>query len=155
MKVPTERVAEFYTMVGRWLSGEMPPTQEQAVRFAVEPWGTTHHDKKVAVQVLNRLTAPAKRMFEVLSSEPGKPIEAEELARLADIPNGRYGIAGALAWPTRRFAEMERPLPVESDQRPEGTVYWIEEHLAPMILNGVHGVVPAPPRRAPKRRRLA
>lgn len=154
VKVPAERVAEFYTLVGQWLSGEALPTGEQATHFAVSPWGTAHTDKKIALQVLSRLSAPAKRMFEVLASEPGKPVAAEELARRADIPNGRYGIAGALAWPTRRFAEIHRPLPIESDQRPDGTVYWVQESLAPIILDGLRGVVPTRPPRAPKRRRF-
>lgn len=146
VKVPSSRLADFYSFLGRWMSGELvddgPPE-----RVSLQPWGTTHHDKKLALQVLNRLTPQAKRMFETLASHPEERFDGNRLAEVAEIPNGRYGIAGALAWPSKKFAQFHRPLPLEIEPREGGSLYWVDAGLAELVLDGLRGRVPEHPSR--------
>jgi hypothetical protein len=37
-----------------------------------------------------------------------------------NIPNGRMGVAGVLAWPGRKLWPLGRKLPTEVDPNPEG-----------------------------------
>lgn len=145
VKVPSSRLAEFYSMFGRWLSGAFEVT-ELPDRVSTRPWDTTHSDRKLATQILMRLTPPAKRILEVLASSPGERFDGDQLAEKAQIPNGRSGVFGALAWPSRRFAQFHRPLPVLVEPGKGGSLFWVEERFATMILDGLRGEFPTAPK---------
>ena len=146
VRIPKARLAEFYTLVGKWLGGEIVVPDDLPVRANLRAWDDTHTSKKHAFQVFQRLRPQARRVFEILVAEPGKRYEADELSRLAGIQNGRYGIAGVLGLPSRRFAEFNRPLPIEIEERSGSVVYWIHVDLAPMIRDSLGGILPGPPK---------
>jgi len=59
--------------------------------------------------------------------------ESGDVAAAVGIPNGKYGVAGVLAWPSRHCAAVGRPLlcRYEEPMTPDvsGT-YWIDEAVA-------------------------
>ena len=60
----------------------------------------------------------------------------EELAAAVGIPNGKYGVAGVLTWPTRHCAAVGRTLlcRYEEPMTPDvsGT-YWIDQEVADLF----------------------
>ncbi len=93
-------------------------------------------DVKIAAGILRKLSPPARNLFAVLSSNPGVRYGAAELAEVAGIAKGRYGIAGVLAWPTRYCDEIRRSLPIEMEPRDGGSIYWMEVDVARAFVEG-------------------
>ena len=74
-------------------------------------------------------------MFSVLMDNTGRKVSGEDLASMLGIPNGKYGIAGVLAWPGRHCATVGR-LPLwEWEDGPVGgsANYWAEQEVAELF----------------------
>jgi len=129
--VPSERVAEFYEMYGRWLGGV---GGDEASGSAM-PWGKIDEDLPRAQIVWGKLSQNAQALFTMLMDEPGKKFTGELLATELDIPHGMYGVAGVLAWPRRHCAAVGRELPVHAQEGPvgESAKYWMTEELAALF----------------------
>ena len=103
VKVPEERVGEFYSMFGTWLSGSPPglPTPGtktvEGDRDALQPWSDA--DTELAAEVWGKLSAPAKRLFSTLIDNPGSRFNGETLGEMLELPNGKHSVAGLLGWP--------------------------------------------------------
>lgn len=130
--VPEERVADFYKWFGGWLD-----TPERYEPGAAAPdhdrvdWSNTPEDKELAEKLWAKLSGRAKALFGHLIDQPDARFSGKELAATLDIPNGRYGVAGILAWPGRYCLAMHRHLPIRwSDQ--EGA-YWMEPSVAQLF----------------------
>jgi hypothetical protein len=140
VKVPTERVADFYAMYGRWLgSSELDVIAEPADASQVQPWSAT--DTALAKTVWDKFSDRAKAVYSTFIDHPGKSFTGEELAQLHDIPNGKYGIAGVLAWPGRHCAAVQRHLPNHYQEGPVGgsASYWMDEQTAALFRNAREG----------------
>ncbi|PZS29528.1 MAG: hypothetical protein DLM58_15305 [Pseudonocardiales bacterium] len=75
-----------------------------------------------------KLTDRAKGVFADLLDNPSGRPNGEDLAKRLGIPNGKYGIAGVLAWPGRHCTAAGRPLPIRNDEGAAGgSTYWIPE----------------------------
>ena len=61
----------------------------------------------------------AKALFSLLMDHPGHKETGEGLAATLDIPNGKSGVAGVLAWPVRHCAAMNRVVPWSWEDGPE------------------------------------
>ncbi len=141
IKIPAGRLADFYRMLGQWMAGAVVGGDEASERDIL-PW-SPYHDQKLAMAVLSKMTPPARKLFEILASNPDTRYGADELAEIAGIANGRYGIAGVLAWPSRYFArECRRPLPIEIEPRNGGSIYWMKADIAGLMLTALRGEVP-------------
>jgi hypothetical protein len=132
VKVPEERVAEFYAMFGAWLAsppGASLEPSEEASTDEKEPW--TSADVELARQVWKKLSEPAKAMFSILIDSPDTSFGGDELAERVGIPNGKHGVAGVLAWPGRHSFAVGRTWPW-SWSYPEGgnAVYWFSPEVA-------------------------
>jgi hypothetical protein len=137
VKVPEERLAEFYAMYGSWLKS--PPgswrTQSED-EFAesivdVEPIPWAPDDLELAATVWAKFSPPAKALFSTLIDHPNDPHLGEELAKMHHIPNAAHGIAGVLTWPSRHCAAVGRTLCWKwKNSGPQGTAYWMDETLA-------------------------
>jgi hypothetical protein len=141
VKIPAWRVGDFYRVISLWMDGA--PLGRAEARARGEPterWDDTKADIEIAARVLRKLTPPAQRLFRVLFANPGVRYEADKLAELANIPNGRYGIAGVLAWPTRYCNEVGRPLPIEMVPQVGGSIYWMKDYVARAFLE-VQGTI--------------
>jgi hypothetical protein len=75
-------------------------------------------------------------MFGLLMDHPGDAMTREELAAAVGMPNGKYGVAGVLAWPARHCAAVERPLlgryEEAMDPGASGTC-WIDQAVADLF----------------------
>lgn len=108
--VPDERVAEFYEMFGRWLAGA--DSTDAPGGGILSGWRDTEDDLALAKVVWGKLSDRAVAMFSVLIDSPEREFTGEQLASDLDIPNGKYGIAGVLAWPGRHCKAVGRHLPI-------------------------------------------
>lgn len=135
VKVPEDRLAEFYGMYGRWLSS--PDAVAESDDQPAEPiklvgWHDTPDDEALAKVVWGKLSKRAKDMFHVLMDNPDKKFSGEALAEQLNIPNGKYGVAGVLAWPGRHSYAVNRHLPVLYEDGPvgESANYWMDSEVA-------------------------
>lgn len=138
--VPDDRIAEFYSFFGTWLAGGPSPAPALGQQVGnpvteVSPWGQTDEDLALAQVVWGKLSERAQAMFELLMEHPGQKISGEMIAEKVDIPNGKYGVAGVLAWPGRHSYAVGRPLPVRYEDGPVGgsASYWIDKDTAELF----------------------
>lgn len=124
VKVPQSRIPAFYARVGEWLSDD---ARDGSV--AAQPW--SDEDITLARDLLGKLSPPARRIFDVLGTSAGQKYSADELAATCNIENGKYGIAGTLAWPGRYCRGYGRVMPIETATADtEATSYWMERSVA-------------------------
>lgn len=138
--VPDDRVAEFYQFFGAWLAGSAPAAVSAGMQVGnphaeVSPWGQTDEDLALAKVVWTKLSDRAKAMFDLLMEHPGDKISGEMVAETLDIPNGKYGVAGVLAWPGRHSYGVGRHLPVRYEDGPVGgsANYWMDKAVADLF----------------------
>ena len=131
VKVPTERLPEFYEMYGRWLASS-PDVSTDGGSPDRKPWG--EDDVEPATEVWAKLSPFAKGMFGMLIDAPEEKRSGDQLAELLHIPNGRYGVAGVLAWPARHCYAVGRVLPIRWEDSGDGqSWYWMEAPVAAMF----------------------
>ena len=137
VKIPEDRVGEFYELVGRWLAGA-PLTATDAPDEAHSPavaWTNNQEDLVLAKVVWEKFSPRAKAMFSMLMDAPGQKFSAVQLAEALDIPNGMYGVAGVLAWPGRHCLAVGRTIPTQYEEgsKGEGSSYRIEPEVAELF----------------------
>ncbi len=133
VQVTEERIPEFYKMFGHWLAGTAGDEVESDGNFA--EWADTPDDLALARAVWGKLSATAKAMFTVMLESPERKISGEQLAADLGIPNGKYGVAGALAWPGRHCTAVGRPPAVQYIDGPVGgsADYWMTTTVASLF----------------------
>jgi hypothetical protein len=133
--VPDDRVAQFYEMFGRWLKGTDGPGIGDVADVQLVQWSNSNEDAALARKVWVKLSPRAQALFRLLMSEPGKRFAAKELADTLDIPHGKNGVAGVLAWPGRHSYAVGRWLPVRYEDGPvgSGAFYWMEPEVAELF----------------------
>jgi hypothetical protein len=135
VKVPEERIADFYSMLGRWLAGSDLDAANEEATAEVVGWSDTAEDAALAKVVWSKFSARAKGMFSTLMDDPEKRFSGEDLADLLDIPNGKYGVAGVLAWPGRHCLAVNRSVPCRYEDGPKGgsANYWMDSEIASLF----------------------
>ncbi|WP_067830541.1 DUF6416 domain-containing protein [Actinomadura kijaniata] len=131
VKVPEERLAEFYAMYARWLAG--PEAREEAEGSGgreLAEW--TAADVDLAEEVWEKFSGTAKTLFSVLIDEPERRFTGDELARMLHIEKGRHGIAGVLGWPGRHCAAVGRHYCWYWEHGDDGApvMYWMTDEVA-------------------------
>ena len=133
--VPIDRVPDFYQVFGSWLAGNektggkngiLPPNQPRYYTWSSDDIGE-------AESLWSKLSLNAKSIFTILMETPDDRVAAEDLAVIAGIEKGIFGLAGALAWPSRYCYEVDRKLPISFDDTKESTVYWMEKTPADLF----------------------
>lgn len=146
VKVPEEYLGEFYEVFGRWLAEKQHGVDEGLTGSATdlvvgadtleeEGWTNADDDVPLARVVWQKLSPRAAAMFSLLMDHPGHKISGDDLAATLDIPNGKYGIAGVLAWPGRHCAAVNRlPLWQWEYGPPGGSAsYWVDQEVADLF----------------------
>jgi hypothetical protein len=135
VKIPEERVGDFYELVGRWLSGEQLTDEVTDAPAGPRNWTNTNDDLVLARAVWEKFSPRAKALFSLLMDQPGHKVTGKDLATTLDIPNGTSGVAGVLAWPARHCAAVNRVRPWLWEYRPEddNAYYWIESKVADLF----------------------
>ena len=98
--VPTDRIAEFYTIFSEWLASVDDIAQQP------RDWGPADLDK--AILVYAKLTPAARDILNVFLDSKKTEIAAETVARKARLKTGIHGLAGTLAWPGRHCYAVGR-----------------------------------------------
>lgn len=137
VKIPEDRVPEFYSMYGTWLNNPTPvepptdlPPQGEAGHL---PW--TDADGALAAIVWDKFSDTAKGLFSTLVDNPGQRYSGEELAEILRISKGKHGVAGVLAWPGRHCFAVNRTWPWSWSYLEEGApaVYWFTPEVAKLF----------------------
>lgn len=138
VKVPADRVADFYEMYGRWLRGEQlvaeiaEETEEDSTKQRV-PWDPAT-DLELAKTAWALFPDRAKQLFGTLIDHPDKRYTGDELAQMHSIPNGKYGVAGVLAHPGRQLRRLGRHHHFHAEPLPEGgSCYWMDAQMAELF----------------------
>jgi len=155
VKVPADRIADFYAMHAAWLSSSeaqplvladnfelrrttvLPAGADDAV--ARQPW--IDADALVAAKLWNKFSDRARALFSTLIDEPNRRFTGEELAELLSIPNGHSGVAGVLAWPGKWCKQVNRKLIWEFGYPVPGepVLYWMTIELAALFREARDG----------------
>ena len=141
VKVPDDRVGEFYAMFGAWLNGTpvavpAEPAKgdaEPTIRMeGITPWAAD--DAELAAHVWTKLSDPARRLFSMFIDAPGEQFSGDDVASLLGIEKGRHGIAGLLTWPGRYCVSVGRTY-AWSWTYPDGehAVYWFTPEVAELF----------------------
>ncbi len=133
VKVPQERLAEFYGMFGAWLASESAPGAPATV-LTVERWDA-ERDVELAREYWGKLSSPGRGLISLLVAEPDKPVSGEGIASALGLAKGKYGVAGVLAWPGRYAAAMGRQMPVtfEAGEVGKSANYWVTADVAALF----------------------
>jgi hypothetical protein len=139
VKVPTDRVGEFYSMFGAWLSGSTATasaSEEVSAATgndAYEAWVAA--DVDLATSVWAKFSPTAKSLFSTLIDSPDRRFSGDELSEMLGIPNGKHGVAGVLAWPGRHCFAAGRKLLWSWAYPYEGApaVYWLTQDIADLF----------------------
>jgi hypothetical protein len=134
VKVPEDRLADFYAMYGRWLAGSDVASADEEIAEVID-WSDTPDDETLAKVVWSKFSGRAKGLFSTLMDNPEKKYTGEDLANLHEIPNGKFGTAGVLAWPGRHCAAVNRGMPCRYEDGPKGgsASYWMTSEVASLF----------------------
>lgn len=132
VSVPADRLADFYEHFAVWLRGATVRSPQATAGSSADtaPWDPTT-DAAVALAAWKAFPPRARQIFGTLIDHPDERYTGEQLAEIHDIPNGMYGVAGALAWPGRRLRRLGRPLPFQTAINTNGgSYYWMRPAIA-------------------------
>ncbi len=131
VKVPEDRVPDFYSMFGRWLAGAEAPPPEPDTGSDSDAKEWSRSDAALARKVWVKFSPPAKALFSTLASNPSHKYSGDELAQALGLENGRHGLAGVLAWPRRHCFAVGRKWCWKWEY-PDGetAVYWMNPEMA-------------------------
>lgn len=143
--VPAARLSDFHMTLGRWLADgadELDEVEEERLPGGpgapadkvLSKWGTGEGDAEAAGLLWAKLSPTAQAIIEILMGEPGKEYSGDQLAERLGVKNGKYGIAGALAWPGRYSYAMQRAHPVRYREAPDGQARYRVEPAAAALF---------------------
>ena len=144
VKVPEDRVGEFYSMFGTWLTGSLSVATALDIATVEDsredrrPWSSS--DTELAAVVWDKLSDPARRLFSTLIDSPDDRFSGDDLARMLGIEKGKLAIAGLLTWPGRYCREVNRTFPWSFDY-PDGELaeYWFTAENAALFREARDG----------------
>lgn len=139
--VPTQRLADFHFAHARWLEqpdlGEddaLPGGPGAPADDVMTEWGSGTGDEAAAKLLWEKLSPTAQAILEILMAEPGREYSGDQLAERLGIKNGKYGVAGTLAWPGRYSYAMQRKHPVRYREASDGHArYHVEPAAAELF----------------------
>jgi hypothetical protein len=125
VKVPEERVAEFYVAHGQWLEKISCETAGHARR---QEWTTK--DGQLARDVWSKLPVNSARFLEEVI-DAGE-IEGAALVRRMGL-NDVVQLVGLHGWVGRVCNEFGRTSPVNTKATPNGTAWFIDQTIGKML----------------------
>lgn len=135
LSVPTHLYGDFLETAGEFINSRLHDVQPEGDEATIETihWLEADYadDLENAIHVYGLLSARGRGLFDLLMDNPDKRFSGDELADILNIPNGRYGTAGTLAWPGRHAQAVGRRLPVYWDR--ETHTYWMTKEIASLF----------------------
>ena len=135
-EVPDRLLGQFYIAVGAVLKrGHVQRTTPQA-EPELHDWGTEAFDSERAHKAWRKFSPRAQAVFSLLMENPGTPMQADDIAAKIGLANGRHGLAGVVAWPSRQCAEMglTPPFRFDSPAPSETGSYWMDPETARLFI---------------------
>lgn len=135
-EVPDPLVGHVYIAIGAVLKrAQQSATAEEEPEL--HDWGTEAFDSELAHRAWRKFSPRAQAVFALLMENPGVAMQADEIAVKIGLANGRHGLAGVVAWPSRQCAEMglTPPFRYESPPAPGETgSYWMDPETAQLFI---------------------
>jgi hypothetical protein len=138
-EVPDRLVGQAYIAIGMVLK-----RGQQSTTAPEEPephdWGETEafaDEAELADMAWRKFSPRAQAVFALLMENPGVAMQADEIAAKIGLANGRHGLAGVVAWPSRQCAEMGRTPPFRYESPPapgETGSYWMDPETAQLFI---------------------
>jgi hypothetical protein len=138
-EVPDRLVGQFYIAIGNVLRRGQPSTTAEE-EPELHDWGETEafaDEAKRADRAWRKFSPRAQAVFALLMENPGEAMRADEIAVKIGLANGRHGLAGVVAWPSRQCAEMGRTPPFRYESPPapgETGSYWMDPETAQLFI---------------------
>lgn len=129
VRVPTDRLGEFYEMFGRWLQGN---SDAGSVEEEVEQSPFAEATPAQVAEWWTKLKPAAQRIFTFLATHPGQRFSGTELAEAARIVKGPAAVAGTLSWPGKHAYRMGLGFPLEWET--EEQKYWMSTPVAKLLV---------------------
>ncbi len=137
-EVPDRLVGNVYIAIGAVLKREQSTTAEEEPKL--HDWGETEafaDEAELADMAWRKFSPRAQAVFALLMESPGVAMQADEIAVKIGLANGRHGLAGVVAWPSRQCAEMGRTPPFRYESPPapgETGSYWMDPETAQLFI---------------------
>jgi Family of unknown function (DUF6416) len=135
-EIPERLIGQFYMAVG----GVLKRAQLESSRLETEPqlheWGTFAFDDEQAYMAWRKFSPRAQAVFSLLMDSPGVAVPADNIAAKIGLTNGRHGLAGVVAWPSRQCAELGLLPPFRFDNSAgpnEPSSYWMDPDTAELF----------------------
>jgi hypothetical protein len=135
VRVPGERIPDFYRMFSSWLSAEENAVP-QSTQQTAKSWFDGDRSSE-AVKLLNSVTPFANRILTFLMYHPGQPISAEELAKKVGLPSPRV-MTGSLKSVGVQSRRLGLELPYFLERTVNGSMYWMD-HAVAQTLKRAYG----------------
>jgi hypothetical protein len=140
-EIPDTALALFYLYVGHAMEEAEPEGSGGASGQDVSvlhDWGTDHRDDEVAQMAWRKFSPRAQAVFSLLMDNPGIALSADDIASKIGLSNGRHGLAGIVAWPSRQCAELGLAPPFRFDGPAapgETGSYWMDAEAAALFIS--------------------
>jgi Family of unknown function (DUF6416) len=138
-EVPDRLLGDVYAAIGAaFKRAQQSTTAEEEPKL--HDWGITEafaDEAELADMAWRKFSPRAQAVFTLLMENPGVAMEADEIAAKIGLANGRHGLAGVVAWPSRQCAEMGRtpPFRYENPPSPGDTgSYWMDPQTAQLFI---------------------
>jgi hypothetical protein len=147
-EIPDHLLGQFYMAVGRVLHSAPDESAAEQIEPQMSEWSVLDGDD--AAVAWRKFSPRAQAVFSLLMDNPGIAIPADEIAAKIGLTNGRHGLAGVVAWPSRQCAELGflPPFRFDNSAAPnEAGTYWMDPETAE-LFRGVRqrSTAKSPPR---------
>jgi hypothetical protein len=138
-EVPDRLLGRIYIAIGTVLRrAQQSTTAEEGPDL--HDWGETEafaDEAELADMAWRKFSPRAQAVFALLMENPGVAMQADEIAAKIGLANGRHGLAGVVAWPSRQCAEIGRTPPFRYESPPapgETGSYWMDPETAQLFI---------------------
>lgn len=135
-EIPERLLGRFYIEVGVVLKNAQYDSATEEAEPQLREWGTFPSDDRQAATAWRKFSPRAQAVFSLLMDKPGVAVPADELAAKVGLTNGRHGLAGVVAWPSRQCAELGLVPPFRFDNSAapnEAGLYWMDPETAELF----------------------
>jgi len=142
-EIPDRLLGSFYTRVGAALNRPRLDVADEPA--PPDDWGSADRGYlEPAREVWRKFSPRAQAVFSLLIDNPGTAISGEDIASKLDIPNGKRGVAGIVAWPARHCADAGF-VPLFRYEDADGG-YWMDPDTAELFAQVREVARPRPAR---------
>jgi hypothetical protein len=135
-EIPERLLGQFYIAVGGVLKRAQLESALEEAEPRLREWGIFAGDDQQAAIAWRKFSPRAQAVFSLLMDNPGIAIPADDIAAKIGLTNGRHGLAGVVAWPSRQCAELGFMPPFRFDNTAapnEAGVYWMDPETAELF----------------------